>query len=213
MQTVWWYCFFDFLRVHWRKYQKTFRWLLVWLIAGIALGIVTVFVTDVGVDDINYHLIDGNILNATAINSSIGNFIWQRVLSIAAPIVIVLVFASLSRITSFAVFPVTMIHGYWLAVAIWWTFFYYSFTAILLLIFYIVWLIIVTVVILAGLLWALECGANLRSNNQSSQCGKQHYIGVLLRGAITFIGIAVVLGFFEYLVFWTVLGKIVYKPR
>ena len=211
MQALWWCKLLDFLRVQWRKYKSTFWWLLVWLIGGIILGIVTVFVTDVAATEINYSLIDGNILNATAVGSNIGNFIWQRILSIAVPVLVVFVFASLSRFTALAIFPVIFIHGYWLAIAVWWVFFYYSLTAILLLIFYLIWLIIVTAVIMAGLLWALQCGENIR--NRGSQCGKTSNIGLILRGTLILIGVAVVLGFFEYLVFWTVLGKIVYKPR
>ncbi len=211
MQVLLWYKLLNFLRVQWQKYKATLCWLLVWLVAGIILGVVTLIVTGIGVDEINYSLIDGNILNATTIGSSLGNFIWQRVLSITIPIIVVLGFACLSRITAFAVFPIIMIHGYWFAVAVWWTFFYYNFTALLLLIFYVLWLILVTVVILAGMLWALQCSENFR--NSSRQCGRQQHWQMLLRGIIILIVLAVILGFCEYLVFWTVLGKIVYKAR
>lgn len=211
MQALWWDRLLGMCRVQWQKYKKTLVWLLVWLVAGVVLGIVTLFVTDVGVDEINYHLIDGNILNATALDSSMGSFIWQRVLSIAIPVLVVLVLAWLSRVTAYAVFPVIMVHGYWLAVAIWWTFFYYSFTAILLIVFYLVWLLVVTAVILVGMLWALQSGESLRLRGQCGRSEKNWWL--ILRGAVVLIGVAVVLGFFEYLVFWTVLGKIVYKPR
>lgn len=211
MQALWWDRLLGMCRVQWQKYKKTLVWLLVWLVAGVVLGIVTLFVTDVGVDEINYHLIDGNILNATALDSSMGSFIWQRVLSIAIPVLVVLVLAWLSRVTAYAVFPVIMVHGYWLAVAIWWTFFYYSFTAILLIVFYLVWLLVVTAVILVGMLWALQSGESLRLRGQCGRAEKNRWL--ILRGAVVLIGVAVVLGFFEYLVFWTVLGKIVYKPR
>lgn len=209
MQALWWDRLLGICRVQWQKYKATLVWLVVWLVAGIVLGIVTVFVTDVSVSEINYHLIDGNILNATTIGSSMGGFIWQRVLSIAIPVLVVLILAWISRVTAYGVFPVIMMHGYWLAIAVWWTFFYYSFTALLLIIFYILWLLVVTVVILAGLLWALQCGENLRDK----RCTRGQAWWYFLRGAVILISIAVVLGFFEYLVFWTVLGKIVYKPR
>lgn len=205
----WWDRLLGTLRVQWQKYKTTLIWLVVWLVAGVVLGIVTIFATDVTVGDINYHLIDGNILNATAIGSSMGSFIWQRVLSIAVPVLVVLMFALLSRVTAYAVFPVIMVHGYWLAIAVWWTFFYYSFTALLLIIFYLLWLLVVTAVILAGMLWALQCGANFREQ----QCTKCKAWLDVLRGAGVLIVVAVGLGFLEYLVFWTVLGKIVYKPR
>ena len=213
MKVLWWYRLLDFLRVQWQKYKATFIWLLVWLIAGLVFGIVTIYLGKVGVDDINYHLIDGNLLNATATNSSIGNFIWQRVLSLILPITLVLILASIARFTALIVYPVVLIHGYWLAVAVWWTFFYYNVTAILLLVFYIICLLLVTAILLAGLLWALQCGANFRNSGGSQNCPQIQNWGNVLRGALIIIGIAICLGIFEYLVFWTVLGKIVYKPR
>lgn len=213
MQVLWWYQFLVFLRIQWRRYKSTLYWLLFCLAVGIVVGIITIFIADISVDDINYHLIDGNILNATSINTSMGKFIWQRVLSIIIPIIVSLVFACLSRFTAMSVFPLIFMHGYWLAIAVWWTFFYYSFTAIPLLIFYLLWLIIVTTVIIAGLLWALQCGENIRNQRHKNNSTKTNTAGLLLRGAAIFISIAVVLGFFEYLVFWTILGKIVYKPR
>ncbi|MCQ2381692.1 MAG: hypothetical protein MJ054_00095 [Clostridia bacterium] len=211
MQANFWYHLLDYLRTQWRKYKSTICWLIVCLIAGIVFGVITIIVTDVAVGDINYHLIDGNILNATSTGSSMGNFIWQRVLSIAVPVIVVMIFASISRFTALAVFPVVFIHGYWLAIAIWWTFFYYSFTALLLIIFYVFWLLLVTAVLLGGLLWALQCGENMRISGK--HCESKRDWGFLIKGSVILIGIAVLLGFFEYLVFWTILGKIVYKPR
>jgi len=212
MKVLWWYRLLDFLRVQWRKYKVTLWWLLAFLIGGIIFGIITLYTTDVTVDEINYHLIDGNLLNATTIGSSMGNFIWQRVLSLLFPILLVLIMASISRVTAGIVFPVVFMHGYWLTMAVWWTFFYYSFTALLLIIFYTLWLLVVTVVLLAGLLWALQCGENFR-NSRGQNCHQGQNWSMVFRGAALLIGIAVVLGFLEYLVFWTILGKIVYKPR
>lgn len=210
MPVLLWSKLLDFLRVQWRQYKSTFYWLLVWLCAGIVIGIITLIISNIAVDDINYRLIDGNILNATAINSSLGSFVWQRILSLVIPVLVVLIFACLSRVTALMVFPVVLMHGYWCAVAVWWTFFYYSLPAILVLIFYILWLVVVTAVLLAGLLWALQCGEQFRN---SKNCDSNHRWANLFRGLAIISGVAVILGFIEYLVFWTVLGKIVYKAR
>lgn len=205
MQAVWWCRFADFLRVQWKQYRRTLGWLVLCLVVGIAVGIVTLIINDIEVDDINYRLIDGNILNAITVGVGMGSFIWQRILSLMVPILVVFGLAALSRVTGFVIFPLVFMHGYWLAVAIWWVFFYYGFTAILLLIFYTVWLLLVTAVLFVGLLWAFQWG------NQCRTChGQVHWVGIG-RGAVIMIGVAVVLGFFEYLVFWTILGKIVYK--
>lgn len=212
MQWLWWYRLLDWLRVQWRKYKTTLIWLLVFLVGGIILGIVTLYTTDVTVGDINYLLIDDNILNATAIGSTMGNFIWQRILSLLIPVLLVLIMAAITRFTAMIIFPIVLMHGYWLTIAVWWTFFYYSFTALLLIIFYTLWLLVVTAVLLAGLLWALQCGENFRQSGQQN-CNQGRNWATVFRGFAILIGVAVVLGFLEYLVFWTILGKIVYKPR
>ena len=207
MIALWWCRLADWLRVQWKQYKSTLLWLVVWLVAGIAFGIVTLIVTDVGADDINYHLIDGNILNATAVGVGMGSFIWQRILSLTVPVLVVFVLAWVSKWSAYVIFPVVLVHGYWLTVAVWWVFFYYSFTAILLLIFYTVWLVLVTAILFIGLLWAFQWGTHCRL------CpGHRNWL-IIVRGAGLLIGVAIILGFFEYLVFWTILGKIVYKPR
>ena len=201
-----WCRFADWLRVQLSAYRSTLIWLMVWLVGGIVLGIVTLLMSEVGVDDINYRLIDGNILNATSISAGLGSFIWQRILSVLLPVVVVFVLAALSRVTAYAIFPVVFMHGYWLAVAVWWVWFFYGFTAILLLAFYVVWLVVVTAVLLAGLLWAYQWGGRLRT------CPRQCQWWSIIRGVGILVGVAIIMGVFEYLVFWTVLGKIVYKP-
>lgn len=205
MQAVWWCRFADFLRVQWKQYRRTLGWLVFWLVVGIVTGIVTLIINDIEVDDINYRLIDGNILNATTVGVGMGSFIWQRILSLMVPILVVFGLAALSRVTAYVIFPLVFMHGYWLAVALWWVFFYYGFSAILLLIFYTVWLLLVTAILFVGLLWAFQWGSQCRT------CHGRTDWGAIGRGTVIMIGVAVVLGIFEYLVFWTILGKIVYK--
>jgi len=206
MQALWWFRLVEQLRVQWKKYRRTLIWLAVWCVVGAVLGIVTIVIGHVDIEGINYQLIDGNILNATAIGSSIGSFIWQRILSLAIPVIVVFCLAMLSRVTALVIFPVVLMHGYWLSVAIWWVFFYYSLPAIFVIIFYTVWLLLVTAILLVGLVWAFQWGSCCRT------CVGKRPWGTVIYGASVLIVVAVVLGVLEFLVFWTVLGKIVYKP-
>ena len=212
MQWLWWYHLLSWLQVKWQKYKATLIWLLVFLVAGLIVGIITLYVSHVSASEINFTLIDGNILNATALGSSLGSFIWQRLLSLIIPILLVLIMAAIARFTSYIVFPVIFMHGYWLTIAMWWMFFYYGFTAILLIIFYTLWLLIVTVILLAGLIWALQCGENFRQSG-GKNCSQSHNWRLVLRGTLIIITAAIIVGFLEYFVFWTILGKIVYKPH
>ena len=205
MQALWWCRLCDYLRVQWKTYRTFFIWLLVFFVVGAVLGIVTIVIGNVTVDEINYELIDGNILNATSTGASIGAFIWQRILSLVIPVLVVFGMALLAKWTALIIFPLVLMHGYWCSVAIWWVFFYYSLPAILVIIFYTVWLLLVSAILFAGLVWAYQCGGQCRS------CYGRWPWGAIVRGIFLMIGIAVVLGIFEYLVFWTILGKIVYK--
>lgn len=204
MQALW--CrLCDYLRIQWKTYRVFFIWLLVFFVVGAVLGIVTIVIGHVDVEDINYDLIDGNIINATSTGASIGSFIWQRILSLAVPVIVVFVAAWLTKFTALIIFPLVLIHGYWCSVAIWWVFFYYSLPAILVIIFYTVWLLLVTAILFAALVWAYQWGGHCRS------CYGRWPWGTIVRGLSMIVLVAVVLGFFEYLVFCTILGKIVYK--
>jgi len=204
MQALW--CrLCDYLRIQWKTYRVFLIWLLVFFVVGAVLGIVTIVIGHVDVEDINYDLIDGNIINATSTGASIGSFIWQRILSLAVPVIVVFVAAWLAKLTALIIFPLVLIHGYWCSVAIWWVFFYYSLPAILVIIFYTVWLLLVTAILFAALVWAYQWGSHCRS------CYGRWPWGTIVRGLSMIVLVAVVLGFFEYLVFCTILGKIVYK--
>jgi len=205
MQALWWCRLCDYLRIQWKTYRIFFVWLSVFLVIGAVLGIVTIVIGNVEVDQINYELIDGNILNVTSIGASIGSFVWQRILSLVTPVIVVLIGSVVSGFTAFIIFPLVLMHGYWLSVAIWWVFFYYSLPAILVIIFYTVWLLLVTAILFIALIWAYQYGTNWR------KCHGKYAWGTMIQGAAIIIGTAVILGFLEYLVFCTILGKIVYK--
>lgn len=196
------------LRLKYQVYRRTLWWLVVWLVVGIVLAIISLAVGGVGVDDINYHLIDGNILQMADPNAGIGGFIWQRILALCLPPLVLLVLALISRFTALAIFPLVLMHGYWLCLSVWWTFMYYSFNAIFLLTFYLIWLTLVTVVLFVALIGVYAWARTVRE--QHFRC--RGWWWTLLRGAVLLTAVAVIMGIFEYLVFWTMLGRIVYRP-
>ena len=196
------------LRVKYQEYRKTWWWLVVCLIAGIGLAVVSLLIANPGVDDINTSLLDGNVLNMASVDASIGNFMWQRVLSILLPVLVVLVAAALSAWTAWLLFPLVLMHGYWVCFTLWWTFMYFNISAILLLVFYVVWLVVVTLVLCVGVIWASTCGAALRVCHGRNKRG---WLAVL-KGLTILVVTAVVLGVVEYLIFYLILGRIVYKP-
>lgn len=150
------------LRLKYQIYRRTLWWLVFWLVVGSVLAIISLAIGGVGTDDINYHLIDGNILNMADPNAGIGGFIWQRMVTLFVPVLILLGLALLSRWTALAIFPLVLMHGYWLCLTVWWTFMYYSFNALFLLLFYLVWLVLVTVVLLVALIGVYDWARTVR---------------------------------------------------
>lgn len=196
------------LRLKYQIYQRTLWWLIFWLAVGMVLAIVSLAVGGIGTGDINYHLIDGNILNMANPDAGIGGFIWQRMVTLFVPVLLLWGLALLSRFTAFAIFPLVLMHGYWLCLSVWWTFMYYSFNAIFLLLFYLVWLVLVTAVLLVALIWVYAWARTVRE--QRYRCRGLWW--PLLRGTLLLLVVTLIMGCFEYLVFWAVLGRIVYKP-
>lgn len=203
-----WGWFTSGLRVKYREYRRTWWWLVVCLVAGVGLAVVSLLIANPDVDDINTSLLDGNVLNMASIDASIGGFIWQRVLSVLLPVVVVLVAAALSAWMAWLLFPLVLMHGYWVCFTLWWTFMYYSISAILLLVFYVVWLVVVTLVLGVGVIWASQVGAGLRVCRGR---GKAGWLAVV-QGLAVLVLTLVVLGVVEYLIFYLILGRIVYKP-
>lgn len=195
-------------RIKYEVYKRTWWWLVFWLVVGVVLAIVSLMIGSIGTDDINHRLIDGNILQMANVDAGIGGFIWQRLLSLVLPALVLFVLALLSRFTALAIFPLVLMHGYWLCLSVWWTFMYYSFNAIFLLAFYLLWLLLVTVVLFAALIWVYDLARSIRE--QRYRC--RGLWGNIWRGTALLLAIAVLMGVFEYLVFWALLGRIVYKP-
>lgn len=196
------------LRVKYEVYKKTLWWLVFWVAVGVALAIVSLAVGGIGTDDINHHLIDGNILNMANPDAGAGGFIGQRLLSLFLPTLVLFVLALISRFTALALFPLVIMHGYWLCLSVWWTFMFYAFNAIFLMAFYLVWLVLVTAVLLVALIWAYDLARTLRER----RCSWRGAMGNIFRGLVVLVAVAVVMGLIEYLVFWAILGRIVYKP-
>ena len=196
------------LRLKYQIYKRTLWWLVFWVAVGIVLAIVSLMIGGVGTDDVNYHLIDGNILNMADVDAGVGGFIWQRVLSLLLPPLVLFVLALISRFTALALFPLVLMHGYWLCLTVWWTFMFYSFNAIFLLAFYLLWLILVTAALLVTLIWVYDLARTIRERHYSCR----GLWGNIFRGLVVLVAVAVVMGLIEYLVFWAILGRIVYKP-
>lgn len=203
-----WFWLLDTLRIKFAIYKRTCLWLLLWLVLGIVLAIISIAVGGIGTGDINTRLIDGNILNMAAVSPNIGGFIWQRLLTIVLPVLLVATAALISKWTALIIFPFILMHGYWLCISFWWTWCYYSVNAIFLLVFYGFWLLMVTAVMIAGTLWALHLAAQIREANW--QC--RGYWWPVLRGLVIITAVSLALGILEYLVCICFLGRIVYKP-
>lgn len=198
----------DTLRVQARTHKKILLWLTFCLVVGIAAGITAIVISGIGADDINYHLVDANIRNMASISANFGGFIWQRLLTLLWPVVLLFVLALLWRGFTVLIFPIIVMQGYWLCVSVWWTICYYTVNAVFLLAFYLIWLLLVSAILMVATLWAIKMAQNIRQCNYHM---RGHW-RPLWRGLVVICAVGVVLGTLEFLVFTCFLGRIVYKP-
>ena len=73
----------SFFAVHWRLNRRLFLWILFFMLAGVIIGIITIFNPNITAVRIGRNFIDANILNAIAIRASFGSFIVNRLLEFA----------------------------------------------------------------------------------------------------------------------------------
>lgn len=203
----WWQWLLTTLKVQYRVYRRWWWWLVATLIVGVIVAIVSIALGGITVDEINTALIDGNILNMATPDANIGGFIWQRVLVVVVPVAVLFAGGLVVSWGVVLIFPLVFFQGYWLCLSLWWVWLYYSYPGILLLVFYALWLVLVGLLLIAALLWVNQITKNLRA----CRCQGWPAWGQTLHGLLTIVLVAVVFGLIEYLVFWTMLGRFVYK--
>lgn len=207
MLSRWWQWLLTTLKVQYRVYRRWWWWLVATLVVGIIIAIVSIALGGVGVDEINTSLIDGNIINMATPNASIGGFIWQRVVVVVVPVTVLFVGGLLGSWGAVLIFPLVFFQGYWLCLSLWWVWLYFRYPGILLLVFYALWLVVVGLLLIAALLWVNQTTKKLRAC-----CGQGWSAwGQTLHDLLLIILVAVIFGLVEYLIFWTMLGRFVYK--
>ena len=202
-----WHSLCDALKINFGIYKKMLFWFAVCLILGIILGIITAADENVTIEEINKRLIDQNILHSAAVDTRLGSFVWERILSIFVPLLLLFALALLSDFTALCTFAYMVLHGYWLALSVWWTIEFYAMGSIFILAFYIVWLLIVTAVLIAGCIWVMKLAGPIRCLGFRAGCKTKE----IITGVLVLLGIALALAILEHLVYWVFLGKLVFK--
>jgi hypothetical protein len=201
-----WLWLLDLLKVNFALHKKIILWFWLLVAVGIVIGIIAIPQQGIVTSDINSNFIDQNINHSVAVNSSIGSFIWGRLITIFLPLLLLFLFCIMSNVTALIVFPFMALQGYWLVMTVWWTMNKYALGSIMLLGFYAVWLVLVLQVLIAAVVWVMKMAAAIR--RLGFRCGfSWHELSV---GIGVIVGIEISLAAVEYLVYWVFLARIIY---
>jgi hypothetical protein len=203
-----WLYLLDTLKVNFSLHKKIIIWFWIFILAGIAVAIISIPRQEITVDDISIRLIDKNIVNSSAVDSTLTGFIWGRLLSVFLPLALLFLFCILSNATALVVFPFMALQGYWLVMTVWWTMNQYALSSVLLLAFYAVWLVLMLQVLIAYVIWVMKLSASVR--RVGFRCGFN--MREFLVGTGVIVGVEVLSAVIEYLVYFVFLARIIYGP-
>jgi hypothetical protein len=201
-----WLWLSDTLKISFKQHKKIILWFCVCILAGVLIGIITLFTNDITVEDINKNFIDQNILTSTSTNAGVGSFIWQRLISAILPLILIFVLSVISGWTAMIVFPFMFMQGYWAVVSVWWVAQEYAMTAAALLCFYAIWMIVVLTVLSAVVIWVMKIASVIRRVGFRAGFNYRE----ILTGMFILLWVEVISALFEYLVYFVFLGRIVY---
>jgi hypothetical protein len=196
----------DSLKINYKLHKSIIWRFVLCILLGVILGIFTIYTRNVGVYEISSNFVDQNIINSAKVNSTIGEYMAQRVISLFLPLALLFVMSIISAFTAGVVFPYMVLQGYWFVITIWWTIQRYVLGSVALLSFYAVWLLLMMTVTVIAVIWLMPICTHIRK--LGFRCGfnqKETWRGILILLAVQLI-FAVI----EYLVYWVFLARIVY---
>jgi hypothetical protein len=201
-----WLSLLDLLKINFSLHKKVIIWFWILVLVGMTVAIVAIPRQAITVNDISTGLIDQNLINASAVNSSLFGFIWGRIMSVLLPLAVRFLFCILSKVSSFIVFPYIALQGYWLVMTVWWTLNKFALGSVVLLGFYAVWLVLLLQVLIACVIWVMKISSSIR--RVGFRCGFN--FREFSAGLGVIIGVEVLLAIFEYLVYFIFLARIIY---
>lgn len=196
----------DLLKINYRLHKRII-WSFAFCIAlGITWGVITLSTREIGTDQIGSNFVDQNIINSASIDSTIGEYIVQRLITLFLPLALLFIMCVISKVTAWIVFPFMVLQGYWFVMTIWWTLQNYALGAFFLLAFYAVWLLLMLTVTVIAVIWLMNICRHIRK--LGFRCGynwKEFWFGMLI-----LFGLQLFFAILEYMVYWVFLSRIVY---
>ena len=192
--------------VHWRLNRRIICWLLIFVGIGIILGCITMFNSLFTVSKIGKHLLDGNLRRAVSPTAGIGGMLFGRVSDLF--LIGLMVFAvCLTNWSTLFVFPLVAFRGYCLVINLYWAFVKFgAFAGVVLFLVYLFWLIIALGLVIITTVFLMRHCAGIRRYGFKTGLRRK----IFFKGLVTLAFSAAVIGFFEWLVYFFVLSRMVF---
>ena len=173
---------------------------------GVVFGCVMVFNPMLTVRNIGEHLIDGNLRRAVSPVAGIGGMIFGRVLDVLVVGLMIFVVA-LTNWSVVLVFPLAAFRGYCLVMNLYWAFFKFGMPhGLILFVVYLFWLLVAVVLFVIAVVFIMRHCAGIRRYGFKTGIRWREFC----KGLLVICCAAAVVGFFEWLVYFLVLSRMVF---
>ena len=176
------------------------------LAIGIVVGIFAIFHPLMDYQRISQSLLDQNIINHASPNRGIFGFVFARLLEVALGVILVILF-NMTKWTFLLTFPYLALRGFWMVINLFWIADRFGFLhGLPLLIVYTVILLAVCVLFLCLCVFLLKRGQHIRKFGFRGGFRWRE----IKNTAITMLIITLAIGAIEWLLYFTILGRLVY---
>jgi len=195
-----------FFAVHWHLNRRLFAWIAVWMLAGVAVGVITLFNPNVTAARIGRNLIDGNVLNAIAVRATFGAFIVNRMLEFVFSAAFIFLLCQ-TAVTSLFAFAFVGFRACTITINLYWIIARLGpVGGGVLFIFYLVFFIVLLAVFAAMVVFIMKQCACIRSYGfRRGICWKGFFSAMLV-----FACIITVIAVLEWLSFWLIFSKMLW---
>ena len=196
----------SFFAINWFINRRIFIWIGICMLAGVVIGLITIFNPAVTAQRIGRNFIDSNILYSISPRAGFGNFIIARLLEFVLSAVFIFVLCQ-TAFTSTFTFGFIAFRTCSMTVNLWWIIARLGFiTGGLLFVFYLIFFLLLLAVLAATAVFLMKQCAVIRSYGfRRGICWKTFFKSMLV-----FACVITIIAMLEWLCFWLIFSKIIW---
>jgi len=195
----------SFFAIQWLINRRIFIWIGLCMLAGVAIGLITLFSPNVTAARIGKNFIDSNVLNAISPRANIGSFIIARLLEFVFCATFIFILCQ-TKITSYLTFGFIAFRTCTVTINLYWIIARLGMTGGILFIFYLIFFLVLLCLLAATAVFIMKECANLRSYGYRRGIEWKGFFKVML----VFACFATAVALLEWLCFWLIFSKILW---